>query len=54
MPLSDEQWSKFQDMMHWLSVAKQNFDDEDQETIQNVINECADILIQLQSTNGGE
>ena len=54
MPLSDEQWLKLQDMMHWLSVAKQNFDDEDQETIENVIDECADILNQLCSPEGGE
>ena len=54
MPITDQQWSKFQDMMHWLNVAKQNFDDDDQEKIATVIEECADILIQLQSTNGGE
>ena len=54
MPMTHEQWSKFQEMMHWLNVAKPDFDDEDQETIENVINECADILIQLHSTNGGE
>ena len=54
MPLTDELWSKFHEMMHWLNVAKQHFDDEDQETIKNVIDECADFLIQLQSTNGGD
>jgi len=54
MPMPEEQWSKFINMMYWLQVAKPHFNDEDQKTIDNVIDECADVLKQLCSPEGGE